>query len=240
MMIQAALNGGRSASENRAVPVTPEQMGEEGRKAVDAGAACLHIHVRDPKGLESLAPEDVAAALAGVRIACPGIPVGISTGAWILRDAAKRREAVTSWVVLPDYVSINLREEGALDLADRVLQMKIGIEAGIWDASDVQILLDSGLAPLSLRLLMEPMEKDFASAAANVEKMILLLDGERIKTPRLLHGVNATAWSMLRFALEKGYDTRIGLEDVLTLPDGSPATGNAALVAAAIGLASSA
>ena len=33
--------------------------------------------------------------------------------------------------------------------------------------------------------------------------------------------------------MRRGLDTRIGLEDVLVLPDGSPATDNAALVAAA-------
>ena len=235
-MIQAALNGGRTIAEHPAVPVTPERLAEEARGAVDAGAKCLHIHVRDASGRESVAPEDVAETLAAVRIACPGIPVGVSTGAWILRDAAKRMEAVSSWVVLPDYVSINLREEGALELADRVMQMKIGIEAGVWEAADVEILISSGLAPLSLRILMEPADKEFAAAAANVERMIVMLDGERIKTPRMLHGLNATAWPMLRFAIEKGYHSRIGFEDVLTLPDGSPATSNAALVAAAIGL----
>jgi uncharacterized protein (DUF849 family) len=235
-MIQAALNGGRTLSEHRAIPTTPARLAEEARGAVTAGAACLHIHVRDAKGRESIAAEDLAETLAAVRMECRGVPVGVSTGAWILRDAAKRLEAVNSWVILPDYVSINLREEGALELADRVLQMKIGIEAGVWDAADVQLLLDNGLAPLALRILMEPMEKDFGAAAANVERMIAVLEGERVRTPRLLHGMEATAWPMLRFALEKGYDTRVGLEDVLTLPDGSAAASNAALVAAAVEL----
>jgi uncharacterized protein (DUF849 family) len=33
-----------------------------------------------------------------------------------------------------------------------------------------------------------------------------------------------------------GYDVRVGLEDVLELPDGRPAAGNAELVAAAVAL----
>jgi uncharacterized protein (DUF849 family) len=38
-------------------------------------------------------------------------------------------------------------------------------------------------------------------------------------------------------AAAAGHDTRIGLEDVLVLPDGETAAGNAELVAAAVELA---
>ena len=43
---------------------------------------------------------------------------------------------------------------------------------------------------------------------------------------------------MIELAGRRGYDTRVGLEDTLTLPDGSRAEGNAALVAAAIAITS--
>jgi uncharacterized protein (DUF849 family) len=52
-------------------------------------------------------------------------------------------------------------------------------------------------------------------------------------TPRLLHGSNATAWGVIDEAARRRYDTRAGLEDVLTLPDGSLAADNAAIVAEA-------
>ena len=51
--------------------------------------------------------------------------------------------------------------------------------------------------------------------------------------PRLLHGLGFFAWEFLRVAAERGYDTRTGLEDTLSLPDGSRAAGNEALVAVA-------
>ena len=51
--------------------------------------------------------------------------------------------------------------------------------------------------------------------------------------PRLQHGEDDNAWSALEDAVRRGVDTRIGLEDVLVLPDGSWAHDNAALVAAA-------
>ena len=51
--------------------------------------------------------------------------------------------------------------------------------------------------------------------------------------PRLHHGTGPATWAVLDAAVALGHDIRVGLEDVLTLPGGRPATGNAALVAAA-------
>jgi uncharacterized protein (DUF849 family) len=44
-------------------------------------------------------------------------------------------------------------------------------------------------------------------------------------------------WAVLRRAIAAGHDIRVGLEDTLVLDDGSPAAGNAELVAAAVALA---
>lgn len=49
----------------------------------------------------------------------------------------------------------------------------------------------------------------------------------------LLHGEGRSAWAMVAPAVVDGLDTRIGLEDILHLPDGGTASDNAALVAAA-------
>jgi len=52
--------------------------------------------------------------------------------------------------------------------------------------------------------------------------------------PSILHGLNRTAWDFIEVAAKRGYGTRMGLEDVLTLPDGSQAKGNGELVAEAV------
>jgi len=65
-------------------------LAAEARGALDAGAGALHLHPRAPDGRESLAASDIAAAIAAVRAACPGVALGVSTGAWIERDVARR------------------------------------------------------------------------------------------------------------------------------------------------------
>lgn len=56
--------------------------------------------------------------------------------------------------------------------------------------------------------------------------------------PVLLHGMNESCWPLLEHAGARGVQTRIGLEDTLLMPDGSPAPDNAALVSAAVQLLS--
>jgi uncharacterized protein (DUF849 family) len=87
---------------------------------------------------------------------------------------------------------------------------------------------------LILRVLIEPVEEEASAALATTAAIIQALDEASIQLPRLLHGFDATVWPVLDAALRYGYDTRIGLEDTLTLPDGSQATGNAELIALAV------
>lgn len=233
MLIQGALNGGRARDEHPAVPITPEELAASARECLAAGAGAFHFHVRARDGRESLAPDDVASAVSAVRAAVPTTPFGVSTGAWILHDTKRRYEAVSQWKILPDYASINFKEEGAVELAHLLLSRGIGIEAGFTSTDGINIFLASGVAPRCMRLLLEPTEEQLDAAMANVAGMEAILEKGGVHLPRILHGFNTAAWQMIDAAAARGYHTRIGLEDVLTLPNGSRAPSNAGLVAEA-------
>jgi uncharacterized protein (DUF849 family) len=234
MNLEAALNGSRSLSEHPAIPRSPVELARSARDAVAAGADALHFHVRDRDGRESLAPEDVAAAVNEVRRA--GVPFGVSTGAWIISEPERRLATVRRWTVLPDFVSVNFHEAGAAGLAAHFLALGVGIEAGIADRLGAERLVESGLADRCLRIMLEPQEQNLGEASALVELAERMLQAARVKSPRLLHGFNRTTWPLLEEAGRRGWETRIGLEDTLTLPDGTVAPGNAELVRAAAAL----
>jgi uncharacterized protein (DUF849 family) len=189
--------------------------------------------VRGANGQESLDPADVAKSLAAVRAAIPNTPVGISTGAWILQNAHLRHEIISRWTVLPDFASVNFKEEGAVALADLLLSRGVPVEAGLSDPYGTQTFVSSGLAPRCLRLLIEPFDSSTSAALKTLDLIEALLDTTRVKQSRVLHGLNHTAWDLIDEAAGRGYDTRVGFEDILTLPDGTPAASNAALVAEA-------
>ncbi len=169
-----------------------------------------------------------------VREAIPGTPFGVSTGAWILNDTALRHKMVSEWKALPDFASVNFKEEGAVELAQLLLSRGMGIEAGVSDLPGAEAFVASGLAPRCLRILLEPQENSADSALANVSAIEAALKAGGVQLPLLLHGVDATAWELLDAAAVRGYDTRVGFEDILTLPSGTPAASNAELVAEAV------
>jgi uncharacterized protein (DUF849 family) len=233
-LLKAAINGARTRAEHPALPITPEEQALAAAGAVAAGAGAIHLHVRDADGHESLAATDVARVLAAVRAQTPGVPVGISTGAWI-GDSNARLGVVAGWTVLPDFAAVNFDEAGAAVLAELLRSRGVGVEAGLPHADAAAQLVESGLAVRCLRVMPEPPEQDAAAALRSVAQVEARLDRAGVKLPRLLHGTGETVWRLIDEAAARGYDVRVGLEDTLTLPDGAPARDNAELVRAALG-----
>ena len=81
--------------------------------------------------------------------------------------------------------------------------------------------------------LVEPQEQQLERALGMVKGIEPSLDRAGIELPRLLHGTEATAWGVIREEIKRGYDTRIGFEDTLSLPDGEVVATNAQLVSEA-------
>jgi uncharacterized protein (DUF849 family) len=160
------------------------------------------------------------------------LPVGVSTGAWIEPDLARRLELVAGWSA-PDYASVNLSEAGADDVMRALLGAGVGIEAGVWSVEDAERLAASGVADRVTRVLIEPVDVRAGDAVALVADIHAALDRLGVTAPRLQHGDGEATWVLLRDAVARGIETRIGLEDTVDGPDGERAGDNAALVRAA-------
>jgi uncharacterized protein (DUF849 family) len=231
-MLQACLNGRRPRDEHPGVPLTPDELAADARRAVAAGAAQLHVHPRAPGGGDTVEPSVAAPTVRAIRAACPGVPLGLTTGLWTTDGDAERRHAcVEAWEELPDYVSVNLAEPGSAELCALVTRRGFGIEAGVWTLAEARLLQERGLAPL--RVLVETSDggaDDPVAAAAEIDD--LLVEGG-VTAPQLHHGAGADAWAVLDAALARARDVRIGLEDTTLMPDGRTARDNAELVAEA-------
>ena len=235
-MLQACLNGGRSKDDAAAVPITRQEIAADAAAARAAGADEFHIHPRDADGAETLDPVFVEACVAAVRAAAPSAPVGVGSGAWIQPGGRLRHRHIRSWRAPPDYASVNLGEDDAYDVIDILGEIGVGVEAGLWTPADAQRFVASGRAGSCLRVLIETTDEDPIAAERTYRAILEILAEADIALPILLHGEGSAAWSMARLAFVNGHATRIGFEDVLTMPDGSPAPSNSALIAAAIDL----
>ncbi|MGW7724819.1 3-keto-5-aminohexanoate cleavage protein [Streptomyces canus] len=226
-MVQVCLNGPRGAADGTAVPLTPESMAQAAAEAVAAGATDIHVHPKTPCGRDSLSPRVVAATLEAIR-ARVSVPVGVTTGAWVEPDPAVRLARVRGWTVLPDHASVNWHEPGAEEIATALIDLGVGVEAGIWSGTDAAARFAvSPLGPKVLRVLAEVTHTDTAETSA---RTLLAELGPAHGRPVLLHGEDAGAWPVLRLAGRLGLATRVGLEDTLVLPDGRRALSNGQLV----------
>lgn len=226
-MLQACVNGPRAPSEHPALPSSSDEIAAACADSVAAGATDLHVHPKDGQGMDTLNPSTVAETLDAVRAACPGVTVGVTTGAWAA--GGDRLTAIQAWALLPDHASVNFHEPGAANLARLLLHRGIAVDAGLYSTTDgCDRLLASGLGVSCRYLLVELTHDDVAEGLAAASTTLREL--ARLNRPVLLHGEDATAWPVLQEAVRLGLAIRIGLEDVLTLPDGSPARDNADLI----------
>jgi len=83
-ILTCALTGVLTDPRQHPVPVTPAQMAAEARDAFNAGAAIMHVHLRQQEPGKGHLPswdQDVAASIVdAIRDACPGVIINLTTG----------------------------------------------------------------------------------------------------------------------------------------------------------------
>ncbi|MGW0563227.1 3-keto-5-aminohexanoate cleavage protein [Streptomyces sp. NPDC003016] len=131
---------------------------------------------------------------------------------------------------------MNWHEDGAATVATTLLDRDIGIEAGIYSGTQAaQRFLSWPDSHRVLRILAEITDTSPQTAIQAATGLLQELRSAT-KASILLHGEDNAAWAVLQMAASLQLDMRIGLEDVLQLPDGTTAETNADLIHAARGI----
>ncbi|MEV6240891.1 3-keto-5-aminohexanoate cleavage protein [Lentzea sp. NPDC051838] len=217
-MLQACLNGSRTAEEHLALPLTPERLAEDAADVAALGVTSVHLHPRDVIGAPTLVGPEVATTIATVRAAVPGIEISVSTNV-----PGNRATLIASWGPLaagrPDVASVHVAEPGWRDLAQALHQVNVGVELVV-EVPDVLTELPKGTTRITV-----------TATPDNAET--LLRQVEPLGLPILLHGRNSDAWPVFTYAATLEHHVRMGLEDTLHMPDGRKAKNNAELIAMA-------
>ncbi|WP_079425377.1 3-keto-5-aminohexanoate cleavage protein [Streptomyces sp. Ag109_G2-6] len=229
--LQVALNGSRGAGDGGAVPLSPADLAESALAAVAAGAGEVLVHPRTPCGRESLSPRVVGPVLAELRGAGVRVPLAVPARVAAEPDPAGRLERVRSWTVLPDRAVVPFAEAGAEPLGRALLERGVAVDA--------VVPLGGGAGPEPLARFLAWSPPGFGRVRLVVELAEpdpALVAGMRWlpPVPVVLYGREGAAWPVLRLAARCGAGARIGVGEVLSLPDGRPARSNAELVAAAL------
>jgi uncharacterized protein (DUF849 family) len=229
-VLQVSLNGGRTAADGAAVPMSPEDLVRAAREAVAAGAGEVLVHPRTPCGRESLSPRVVGPLLAAVRGAGVAVPLVVPAGVAEEPGVPARLERLRFWSVLPDRAAVSFAEAGAAELARALLARGVAVDAV------VPLGGPAGPEPLARFLAWPVRDHGRVRLVAELARADpALVAGLRWlpPVPVLLYGRESAAWPVLRMATRCGTGTRIGVGDVLHLPNGGRARSSAELVAAA-------
>jgi len=242
-----------------AIPYTPEEYGAEARRAVDEGAAQIHIHARKPDGTPSYEVEDFKAITEAILAEVGDVIVNYSTGA-IGIPIEKRIEYLRA--LRPDVAALNMSSmnyakyssrrkdfvfkavfENSFDtIIEFLTAMKeLGIkpEHECFDAghiANLDPLIDMGLldrTPLQVSLVMG-VNGGIRPSARNVALMSEQIPGgAEGENQWQVIGISRDQWKLLGAALVLGGNVRAGVEDNLYLPNGEMAQSNGELIAKA-------
>lgn len=232
------------------IPYTPVEIGEEAKRAYDAGASVVHIHARNDDGSPTFSPATFAAIKREIRERCP-ILLNFSTGT-ILEDVSEQCTYLTE--SKPEIGALNMgtmnyskysrsRKSFVFDMVFSNTYGKIIKMLEAMNAAGVKPELEcfdtghtQGTWPLiDMGLLVPPLQFSFivgvlGGIPGEVESLQLqtkiMPAGSEWECIAISHG----HWRMLAAATVLGGNVRTGLEDHLYLPNGEMASSNGALV----------
>jgi len=242
-IITVAITGALpTKADNPAVPVTPAEQVESTQEAYEAGAALVHIHVREEDQSPSSDPDKYAAVQEGVRKYCPEMIIQFSTGGRG-RDQSKRGAMLCH---IPDMASLATGSvnfpKGIYEnppnfidgLAMQMLEFSIKPEIEVFDVS----MLYNAANLVKRGLLKEPAHVQFVMGIPNaLPARRSLLEFLISELPDVLPGATWTAAGIARYqfdvnkwCLELGGHCRTGLEDNVKFNKERLAASNAELV----------
>jgi uncharacterized protein (DUF849 family) len=248
-IISVAITGSLPTKEqNPAVPIAPNEQIESTHEAFEAGAALVHIHVRDDAGRPSSDPERFAAVQAGVQKHCPGMIVQFSTGGRgrglaergsMLHLRPDMASLATGSVNFPTSIYEN-PPDFVESLAREIAKYDAKPEVEIFDVA----MLYTAVEMVKTGLLAAPPHVQFVLGLKNaLPARRELLEFLVRELHELLPGATWTAAGMARhqltvnhWALELGGHCRTGLEDNIRFDQTRLAASNAELVGRVAGL----
>lgn len=243
-IIAVAPNGGRrTKADHPALPMTADEIAREAAACREAGAAMLHLHVRDADGRHSLDAGLYREAIAGVRGAVgDGVVIQITTESVGLYEPAEQMAVVRA--VRPHAVSLALRElapreEDRAPFAAFLAWLNtehIAPQVILYDRSDVKRLTEWAKAgdfdPRQVSTLYVLGRYRPPTAGAPADLLAIGQQSDLAFRDWMVCSFGVREIDCVVFASLLGGHIRVGFENNLALPDGSLADSNAAIVRA--------
>jgi uncharacterized protein (DUF849 family) len=230
-------------ADTAAIPVTPSEQIESTHQAYEAGAALVHVHVRNADESPGSDPQRFAEVQEGVRRHCPGMIIQFSTGGRG-RTQEQRGKALH---LKPDMASL---ATGSVNFATQIYEnppqlveslARTMLERGIKPEIEVfdLAMLYNAKALVDRGLVRPPVHVQWVLGIPNalparrqvIEFLVSELDNILPGATWSAAGVGRHQLQVDRWCLELGGHPRTGLEDNIKFDQNRLAKSNAELVA---------
>ena len=251
IIITAALTGSRPTKEmNPAVPYSPKEIIEAAVECHKAGAAIVHVHVRDPKtGRPDFKIELFREALEGIRERCD-ILVNLTTSGLFLDGSDVTSHRLQPVSLKPDLCSFDL---GSINFQDRAFlnppqwaeegakcMQKEGVkpEIEVFDVGHIYQAVDL----IQRGLIDDPPYFQLCMGVkwgmeASPENLLFMKSKLPTNAEWSVLGVAKDQLPMITMGILLGGNIRVGFEDNIYFKKGVLASSNAQMVEMAVDLA---
>ena len=249
LIITAAICGAEVTKEqNPAVPYTVEEIVREAKSAVDAGAAIVHLHVREDDGTPTQSKARFKECIDAIYEVCPDVIIIPSTGGAVGMSAEERLQPTELFPEMAtlDCGTCNFGDEVfentmpmMRDFGKRMIENNIKPEYECFEMGHLDTVLkmaQKGQVPGA------PMQFNFVLGVpgctpATVQNLAWLVNSIPAGSTWTATGIGRHAFTLAAHAIAMGGNVRIGFEDNLNLEKGVPAKSNGELVAKVVRIA---
>lgn len=249
LIITAAICGAEVTKEqNPAVPYTVEEMVREAKSAYDAGAAVIHVHVREDDGTPTQSKARFKEVLDAIYKEIPDVIIIPSTGGAVGMSAEERLQPTELFPEMAtlDCGTCNFGDEVfentipmMRDFGKRMLENKIKPEYECFEMGHLDTILklaQHGEVP------GHPMQFNFVLGVfgctpATTDNLAWLVKNIPEDATWTATGIGRHEFPLAAAAIAMGGHVRVGFEDNLYLSKGVLAKSNGELVAKVVRLA---
>ncbi|HVO83079.1 MAG TPA: 3-keto-5-aminohexanoate cleavage protein [Syntrophobacteria bacterium] len=234
LIITVALTGNVvTKAQNPHLPVTAEEIAADVRRCADAGAVLFHIHARDSDHRPTLDLSVFRENVRKIKESASDVIIELSTGGRAGKDWEARVNPIR---LLPEMGSFTTGSNNLPGIVYENSPQFIEYLARVFNETEVKPeievfetgMINNALFLQKKGLIHPPLHFDFVlgtpgAMPGSVKNLLFLSESIPPGSTWSVAGIDRTEIPLATAAIIMGGHVRVGLEDNLYMPDGSPA-----------------
>lgn len=235
LIITVALTGNVPSKEmNPNLPISSDEISSDVKRCRDAGACLFHVHARDANQKPTLDIDIYKANVRSIKASAPDVIIQLSTGQRAGKNWEDRARPI---LLLPEMASFTTGSNNLPGIVYENSPQFIEYLASVFQETGVKPeieVFETGMIANAIFLhkkgyIKAPVHFDFVLGApgsmpGTIKNLQFLSESIPVGSTWSVAGIGKAEIPLSAVAIAMGGHVRVGLEDNLVMPDGSPAS----------------